>query len=117
MFTHSAAHVLDNSKDHSSALSSWHEKIYTQYSDNDLRELSETQVGYPKSCHFTGSTVSVMPEDKRSVMNLTCSTGSNLHLEKEGALQRRKLFNRMPKFSTFTLREEIEPLAQNTMLL
>ena len=43
--THSAAYVLEGSKHNTSSLSSKHEKIHIQSSDNDLRELSETKVG------------------------------------------------------------------------
>ena len=48
MLTHSAAYVLRDTNTHDSALSSSYEKIYTQDGDNDLRELSETQIGDPK---------------------------------------------------------------------
>ena len=46
--THSAVHVLKSSKENASALSSLDEKSYVQMRDNDLRELSETQIGDPK---------------------------------------------------------------------
>ena len=59
--TNSAAHVLNRSTDHASALSSLHEKITTHIVDNDLRELSETQVEVPETSDNTGNTVSVMP--------------------------------------------------------
>ena len=92
--THSAAYVLEGGTHHTSSFSSKHEKIHIQNGDNDLRELSETQVGVPETsdnidsrptrgpdaemveankhgavpntCHFTGSTTSVLPEPNNS---------------------------------------------------
>ena len=101
--THFAAYVLDSSKDHASALSSLHEKIHTQSGDNNLWELLETQVGYPRSPLFTGSTVSVMPEHKHSVIKTTCFTGNNLQLGKEGVLQRQNPFQGVGKILPFTI--------------
>ena len=46
--TRSAVHVLDSSKDKASALSSKHEKIHTQFVNDDLRESLETGIGDPK---------------------------------------------------------------------
>ena len=76
--THSAVHTLDNSKDHASALSSLHEKIHTQDSDNELWELSETEFGYLKNPLFTGSTVSVMPKEETTGTKSACFTLQNL---------------------------------------
>ena len=42
--THSAAHVLDNSKE-----------IHTQKVDDNFRESSENKVGVPETTYFTGS--------------------------------------------------------------
>ena len=100
--THSAAHMLKSSKENASALSSLDEKSYVQMVDNDLRELSETQIGVPKasdkvdnttsgvlrdqmveskkngampkSSHFTGSTTPVLPETNNSSVKNTYFT-------------------------------------------
>ena len=60
--THSEVHMLDCSKDNASEISFLHEKTHTQNVDNDLRELSETEVGYPKVPPFTGSNLHLAKE-------------------------------------------------------
>ena len=73
-------------------------------------KLSKIQVGVPKTSHFTGSTVSVIPEDKRSVINLTCFTGqvrrqiiaTYLQPAAEGELQRQNPSEGVAKIPSFT---------------
>ena len=88
--THSAVHVLDSSKDNASALSSLHEKIPTQNGDNDLWELSETQVGDPKRLSWIDSFVG---RSDANVCGTQSShfTGSHFRPEKEGVLQRQMM--------------------------
>ena len=46
--THSAAYVLEGGTHYTSSPSSKYEEVHTQNGDNDLRELSKTNVGDPK---------------------------------------------------------------------
>ena len=100
--THSAVHVLQSSKDHASALSSLHEKIHTQNNDNGLWELSETKVGdskrLPKIDPLVGRS-----DAKLCGTQIQHFTGSNLHLAKEGVLQRQNPFQSVGKTIPFTI--------------
>ena len=89
--TQSAAHMLKNSKENASALSLANEKSYVQMGDNDLRELSETQIGVP-----------VTPEHERSVVQTTCFTGSNLQSVEDGLLKRQNLNGGVAKITSLT---------------
>ena len=111
--TQSAAHTLFSSKENASALSLSNEKRYVQAEGNDLRELSEAKVGVPTTSENVGNTISGVLRDNsgptRGSYAVRCGTkilhftGSNLHLEEEGVLQRPKAFKRMPQTTSFTL--------------
>ena len=76
--TCSGAYVPDSSTDNAFAHLASLEERHIHGIDNDLRELSETQVGGPKIPSFTGSTVPVMSEGKSSDTILSCFTNGIL---------------------------------------
>ena len=74
--THSAAHMLVDNKENPSSLLS--------------KAISPKMDRIP------------VVESRDSGIQITTFTGSNLHLAKEGVLQRPKAFNSMPKLTCFT---------------
>ena len=74
--THSAAYVLDHSND--------------------------PAIGYPETNSQVGDTTSKVLENEVSVIKMASFTGSHLHLDKEGVLQRRSPFEGVAKNTNFT---------------